>query len=286
METEPSVVIVIRIRVKCERRWIVQLQHNAFHFPSWRGVPNQWMQTSVHIFCPPRCSCSSRPRSSSSTSSPLISSQQKELKSISSAKVMCSCSWVNKNGNDFITIISSSRWWKWKVSPVCAVSELTNGNFNFNIKKPRESSRRPKNRQEAQRSLEKLREASRSPEKPREAMSKPEKTREASRGLEKNRGDPRKLYWRLLRTLWISRRFVISSTVRMFASRASENYGWGVEEPNPQTEVKQGASSTLLDFIVTPIQFQISLTVVLDWLQYTFTFHDLLLYIEHWKVVM
>ena len=189
---------------------------------------------------------------------------------------MCSCSWINKNGNNFITIISSSRWWKWKVSPVCAVSGLTNGNFNFNIKKPLELSRRPENRREAQRSLE----------KPREAMRKPEKTLEASRGLEMTWGDPRKLCWRLLRTLWISRRFVISSTVRMFASRASENYGWGVEEPNPQTEVKQGASSTLLDFIVTPIQFQISLTVVLDWLQYTFTLHDLLLYIEHWKVVM
>ena len=183
------------------------------------------MQTSVHIFCQPRFSCSWGPRSSSSTSSPLISSQQKELKSISSAKVMCSWSWVNKNGNNFITIISSSRCWKWKVSPVCAVSGLTNGNFNFNIKKPRESLRRPENRREAQRSLEKPREAARSREKPREAMRKPEKTREASRGLEKNRGDPRKLYWRLLRTLWISRRFVISFTVRMFASRASENYG-------------------------------------------------------------
>ena len=180
------------------------------------------MQTSVHIFCQPRCSCSWRPRSSSSTSSPLISSQQKELKSISSAKVMCSWSWVNKNGNNFITIISSSRCWKWKVSPVCAVSGLTNGNFNFNIKKPRESLRRPENRREAQRSLE----------KPREAERRPEKTREASRGLEKNQGDPRKLYWRLLRTLWISRRFVISSTVRMFASRASENYGLDVKERN------------------------------------------------------
>ena len=133
------------------------------------------MQTSVHIFCQPRCSCSWGPRSSSSTSSPLISSQQKELKSISSAKVMCSCSWINKNGNNFITIISSSRWWKWKVSPVCAVSGLTNGNSNFNIKKPRESSRRPENRREAQRSLKKPWENPRRHEKPREASRRPEK---------------------------------------------------------------------------------------------------------------
>ena len=47
-----------------------------------------------------------------------------------------------------------------------------------------------------------------------------------------------------------------------------------VEVLRNQTEVKQVASSTLLDFIVTPIQFQMSLTVVLDWLQYTFTLHD------------
>ena len=42
-----------------------------------------------------------------------------------------------------------------------------------------------------------------------------------------------------------------------------------VEVLRNQTEVKQVASSTLLDFIVTPIQFQMSLTVVLDWIQYT-----------------
>ena len=59
----------------------------------------------------------------------------------------------------------------------------------------------------------------------------------------------------------------------MFASHASM-----VEMLRKQTKVKQGASSTLLDFIVTPIQFQISLTVVLDWLQYTFTLHDIALY--------
>ena len=111
--------------------------------------------------------------------------------------------------------------------------------------------------QEATRIVETPRESSRSPEKPREAMRKPEKPQAASRGLEKTREDLRKLY---LGLLWISRRFVISSTVRMFASRASENYGWGVEEPNLQTEVKQGASSTLLDSIVTPIYFQVSLT--------------------------
>ena len=233
------------------------------------------MQTSVHIFCQPRCSCSWGPRSSSSTSSPLISSQQKELKSISSAKVMCSCSWVNKNGNNFITIISSSRWWKWKVSPVCAVSGLTNGNFNFNIKKPLELSRRPENRREAQRSLE----------KPREAMRKPEKTLEASRGLEMTWGDPRKLCWRLLRTLWISRRFVISSTVRMFASRASENYGWGVEEPN--------RSKTSSFFHVIRLYcYPNSVSNVSDCCPRLDTIYNIhlhymiMLYFEHWKVIM
>ena len=93
-------------------------------------------------------------------------------------------------------------------------------------------SRSHENRRDAPRIVENPREALRSPEKPREAMRKRKKTREASRGLEKNRGDPRKLYWRLLRTLWISRRFVISFTVRMFASRASEKYGLDVKERN------------------------------------------------------
>ena len=209
-------------------------------------------------------------------------SQKKELKSISSGKVMCSCSWVIKNGNNFIIIISSSRWWKWKVSPVCAASGLTNGSFNFNIKKPRESSRRPENRQEAQRSLEKLREALRSPEKPREAMSKPEKTREASRGLEKNRGDPRKLYCRLLRTLWISRRFVISSTVRMFASRASENYSLDVKERNRS---KTRSFFHVIRLYCYPNSF--SNISDLSSIGYNIHLHYMiLLYIEHWKVVM
>ena len=129
---------------------------------------------------------------------------------------------------------------------------------------------------EAQRSTEKPREAQRSLEKPREAMRKPEKTLEASRGLEMTWGDPRKLCWRLLRTLWISRRFVISSTVRMFASRASENYGWDVKEPH-RSKTRSFFHVIRLYFTVTPIQFQISLTVVLDWIQYTFTLHDIAL---------
>ena len=134
--------------------------------------------------------------------------------------------------------------------------------------------------QEATRIVETPRESSRSPEKPREAMRKPEKPQAASRGLEKTREDLRKLY---LGLLWISRRFVISSTVRMFASRASENYGWGVEEPNPQTEVKQGASSTLLDSIVTPIHFQISLTCPrLATIYIYITWYYFILNIEKW----
>ena len=124
--------------------------------------------------------------------------------------------------------------------------------------------------QEATRIVETPRESSRSPENRREAMRKPEKPQAASRGLEKTREDLRKLY---LGLLWISRRFVISSTVRMFASRASENYGWDVKEPH-RSKTRSFFHVIRLYFTVTPIQFQISLTVVLDWIQYTFTLHD------------
>ena len=134
-------------------------------------------------------------------------------------------------------------------------------------------SRSHENRQDAPRIVENPREALRSPEKPREAMRKPEKPQAASRGLEKSREDLRKLY---LGLLWISRRFVISSTVRMFASRASENYGWGGEEPH-RSKTRSFFHVIRLYFTVTTIQFQISLTVVLDWIQYTFTLHDIAL---------
>ena len=165
-ETESSVVIVIR--VKCERRWIVQLQlqHNAFTLLRGEGFPTSECRPACIYFVSHGVHAAGG--HALHQVQPVHSSQQKELKSISSAKVMCSCSWVIKNGNNFIIIILSSRWWKWKVSPVCAVSGLTNGSFNFNIKKLIESSRRPENRRESQRSLEKPRETSRSHEKTQE----------------------------------------------------------------------------------------------------------------------
>ena len=216
------------------------------------------MQTSVHIFCQPRCSCSWGPRSSSSTSSPLISSQQKELKSISSAKVMCSCSWVNKNGNDFITIISSSRWWKWKVSPVCAVSGLTNGNFNFNIKKPRESSRRPENRREAQRSLEKPWENPRSLKQPREASRRPEKTWESS--------------------TWGFYEFREGSlSALLFVCLPPAPQKIMVEMLRNHTEVKPGAFSTLLDFTLLLPQFSFKYLLLLSSIGYNIHLHYMIL---------
>ena len=144
------------------------------------------MQTSVHIFCQPRCSCSWGPRSSSSTSSPLISSQQKELKSISSAKVMCSCSWVNQNGNDFITIFQVVEV---KSEPRLCSLWVDKWKFQFQyqeatriVETPRESSRIPEKPWEAQRNLEKPWENARRPGKPLEASRRTEETQESSTG--------------------------------------------------------------------------------------------------------
>ena len=140
------------------------------------------------------------------------------------------------------------------------------------VETPRESSRSPEKPREAERSLE----------KPREAMRKPEKTLEASRGLEMTWGDPRKLCWRLLRTLWISRRFVISSTVRMFASRASENYSLDIKERN--------RSKTRSFFHVIRLYcYPNSFCNISDLTSIGYNIHlyyMILLYIEHWKVVM
>ena len=136
--------------------------------------------------------------------------------------------------------------------------------------------------QEANRIVETPWESSRSPEKPREAMRKPEKTLEALRGLEMTWGDPRKLYWRLLRTLWISRRFVISSTVCMFASRASENYGLDVK--------KRNRSKTRSFFHVIRLYcYPNSCSNISDLSSIGYNIHlhyMILLYIEHWKVVV
>ena len=185
-------------------------------------------------------------------------SQQKELKSISSAKVMCSCSWVIKNGNNFIIIISSSRWWKWKVSPVCAVSGLTNGNFNFNIKKPRESSRRPENRREAQRSLEKPWENPRSLKQPREASRRPEKTWESS--------------------TWGFYEFREGSlSALLFVCLPPAPQKIMVEMLRNHTEVKPGAFSTLLDFTLLLPQFSFKYLLLLSSIGYNIHLHYMIL---------
>ena len=263
-ETEPSVVIVIR--VKCERRWIAQLQHNAFTLLRGEGFPTSECRPACIYFVSHGVHAAGG--HALHQVQPVHSSQQKELKSISSAKVMCSWSWVNKNGNNFITIISSSRWWKWKVSPVCAVSGLTNGNSNFNIKKPRESSRRPENRREAQRIVEKPWENPRSLKQPREASRRPEKTWESS--------------------TWGFYEFREGSlSALLFVclppdSRASENYGLDVKKRNRS---KTRSFFHVIRLYCYPNSF--SNISDLSLIGYNIHLHYMIvLYIEHWKVVM
>ena len=191
---------------------------------------------------------------------PVHSSQQKELKSISSAKVMCSCSWVNKNGNDFITIISSSRWWKWKVSPVCAVSGLT---------KPRESSRRPENRREAQRSLEKPWENPRRPEKPLEASRRTKETRESSTGGFSGHFEFREG----------------SLSALLFVCLPPAPQKIMVEMLRNHTEVKPGAFSTLLDFTLLLPQFSFKyLLLLLSSIGYNIHLHYMIFFALHWTL--
>ena len=166
-----------------------------------------------------------------------------------------------KSFNDFITIISSSRWWKWKVSPVCAVSGLTNGNFNFNIKKPRESSRRPENRREAQRSLEKPWENPRRPEKPLEASRRTEETRESSTGGFSGHFEFREG----------------SLSALLFVCLPPAPQKIMVEMLRNHTEVKPGAFSTLLDFTLLLPQFSFKYLLLLSSIGYNIHLHYMIL---------
>ena len=130
------------------------------------------IQHLAHIFCLPRCSRSWRPRSSSSTCSQLISSQQKELKYIF-------CQGDHARELIKMGIISSQLFHlpgggseKWAPFVLSGCLWVEEWKFQFQY-------------QEATRIVEKLRESLRSPEKPRESLRRPEKTREALRGLEK-----------------------------------------------------------------------------------------------------
>ena len=195
------------------------------------------MQTSVHIFCQPRCSCSWGPRSSSSTSSPLISSQQKVLKSFSFAKVFFCASELIKMG-----IISSQLFHlpgggseKWAPFVLSGCLWVEEWKFQFQY-------------QEATRIVEKLRESLRSPEKPRESLRRPKKPWEASRSPKKTQEDPRrhkktrearrKLYWGFLRTALLL--LCLPPAPQIIMGEMLRN----------QTEEKQAASSTSLDFIM------------------------------------
>ena len=121
------------------------------------------------------------------------------------------------------------------------------------VETPRELSRSPEKPREAERSLEKPREAMRKHEKPLEASRRTKETRESSTGGFSGHFEFREG----------------SLSALLFVCLPPAPQKIMVEVLRNQTEVKQVASSTLLDFIVTPIQFQMSLTVVLDWIQYT-----------------
>ena len=183
-ETESSVVIVIR--VKCERRWIVQLQlqHNAFTLLRGEGFPTSECRPACIYFVSHGVPAAGG--HALHQVQPVHSSQQKELKSISSAKVMCSCSWVNQNGNDFITIFQVVEV---KSEPRLCSLWVDKWKFQFQyqeatriVETPRESSRIPEKPWEAQRNLEKPWENARRPGKPLEASRRTEETQESSTG--------------------------------------------------------------------------------------------------------
>ena len=132
------------------------------------------------------------------------------------------------------------------------------------VETPRESSRIPEKPWEAQRNLEKPWENARRPGKPLEASRRTEETQESSTGGFSGHFEFRE-------------GFVISSTVRMFASRASENYGLDVKERN-RSETR--SFFHVIRLYCYPDSFS-------NISGYNIHLHYMiLLYIEHWKVVM
>ena len=127
------------------------------------------------------------------------------------------------------------------MSPVCTVSGLTNGSFNFNIKKLIESSRRPKNRQEATR--------------------KPEKTRESFTGGFSGHSEFREG----------------SLSALLFVCLPPAPQKIMVEMLRNHTEVKPGAFSTLLDFTLLLPQFSFKYLLLLSSIGYNKHLHYMIL---------